>query len=279
MNRLVRVWNRFEEGAIAFLLAAMLVTFLYVVMTRTSSPCSTTSATACRQLRAPLYSVGDAILGAAGHVLEQRADQGAVRLADLPRHRLRRTHRRPPRVDSGAPGAASLQRLIGILACLCCLGYAGLFMVASYDWVVKTLLVAGIGAGDLDHFGILQAYIAVVVPVGFGLVLLRYLEIPSTCCAVASSLGLADEAAEAFQTGRRRGRGEPSMTVLILFLLLFLFMFIGVPIAISLGLSGARRSCCSARIRCACWRSSCSRPPRPTPSWRSRSSCSPARAP
>lgn len=34
MNRLVRVWNRFEEGAIAFLLAAMtLVTFLYVVMT------------------------------------------------------------------------------------------------------------------------------------------------------------------------------------------------------------------------------------------------------
>ncbi|WP_163478768.1 TRAP transporter small permease, partial [Klebsiella pneumoniae] len=28
-----------------------------------------------------------------------------------------------------------LQRLIGILACLCCLGYAGLFMVASYDWV------------------------------------------------------------------------------------------------------------------------------------------------
>ena len=33
MNRLVRVWNRFE-GAIAFLLAAMtLMTFLYVVMT------------------------------------------------------------------------------------------------------------------------------------------------------------------------------------------------------------------------------------------------------
>ncbi len=111
-------------------------------------------------------------------------------------------------------------------------------MVASYDWV-KTLFVAGIGAEDLDHFGILQAYIAVVVPVGFGLVLLRYLEILVNLLRGRQlGLGLADEAAEASNWPAKRP-GEPSMTVLILFLLLFLFMFIGVPIAISLGLSGA----------------------------------------
>ncbi|MFS6991899.1 C4-dicarboxylate TRAP transporter small permease protein DctQ, partial [Escherichia coli] len=69
-----------------------------------------------------------------------------------------------------------LQRLIGILACLCCLGYAGLFMVASYDWV-KTLFIAGIGAEDLDHFGIRQWHIGLIVPVGFALVFIRFAEI------------------------------------------------------------------------------------------------------
>ena len=84
-----------------------------------------------------------------------------------------------------------------VLACLCCLGYAGLFMVASFDWV-KTLFIAGIGAEDLDHFGILQAYIAVIVPIGFGLVLLRYLEILVNLLRGRQlGLGLADEAAEA----------------------------------------------------------------------------------
>ena len=63
MNRLVRVWNRFEEGAIAFLLAAMtLVTFLYVVMTNVFTLFYDLG-DRLPTLRAPLYSVGDAILG------------------------------------------------------------------------------------------------------------------------------------------------------------------------------------------------------------------------
>lgn len=65
MNRLVRVWNRFEEGAIAFLLAAMtLVTFLYVVMTNVFTLFYDLG-DRLPTLRAPLYSMGDAILGVA----------------------------------------------------------------------------------------------------------------------------------------------------------------------------------------------------------------------
>ena len=56
MNRLVRVWNRFEEGAIAFLLAAMtLVTFLYVVMTNVFTLFYDLG-DRLPTLRAPLYS-------------------------------------------------------------------------------------------------------------------------------------------------------------------------------------------------------------------------------
>ena len=240
MNRLVRVWNRFEEGAIAFLLAAMtLVTFLYVVMTNVFTLFYDLG-DRLPTLRAPLYSMGDAILGVAqdmswsnaltkalfGWLIFLGIAYGVRTAGHLGVDALVRLAPRP------------LQRLIGILACLCCLGYAGLFMVASYDWV-KTLFVAGIGAEDLDHFGILQAYIAVVVPVGFGLVLLRYLEIlVNLLRGRQARLGLADRPPRP-PNWPAKGRGEPSMTVLILFLLLFLFMFIGVPIAISLGLSGA----------------------------------------
>jgi len=103
-----------------------------------------------------------------------------------------------------------VQRVLGVIACLACLGYAGLLCVASYDWV-KTLFVAGIGAEDLDHFGILQAYIAVVVPVGFGLVLLRYLEILVNLLRGRQlGLGLADEAAEASKlAGEEAGENRP----------------------------------------------------------------------
>ena len=51
-----------------------------------------------------------------------------------------------------------VQRVLGVIACLACLGYAGLLCVASYDWV-KTLFIAGIGAEDLDfganHIGLI----------------------------------------------------------------------------------------------------------------------------
>ena len=201
MNRLVRVWNRFEEGAIVFLLAAMtLVTFLYVVITNVFTLFYDLG-DRLPALRAPLYSVGDAILGVAqdmswsnaltkalfGWLIFLGIAYGVRTAGHLGVDALVRLAPRP------------LQRLIGILACLCCLGYAGLFMVASYDWV-KTLLVAGIGAEDLDHFGIRQWHIGLIVPVGFALVFIRFAEILVRILRNRQTgLGLADEAADALK--------------------------------------------------------------------------------
>lgn len=90
-----------------------------------------------------------------------------------------------------------VQRLLGMLACLCCLAYAGLFMVASYKWV-SAVMTAGIGAEDLDHFGLEVGHIVLIVPVGFALVLIRYLEIFYRLFTHRQvGLGLADEAGEA----------------------------------------------------------------------------------
>jgi C4-dicarboxylate transporter DctQ subunit len=93
--------------------------------------------------------------------------------------------------------SAPMQRILSIVACVCCLVYAGLFLVASCKWV-SALFVAGIGAEDLDRFGIKVSYITVIVPLGFILIIIRYLEILYRLYTHRQKgLGLADEAAEA----------------------------------------------------------------------------------
>ena len=172
MHALARVWARLEEGLIAFLLAAMtLVTFVYVVLNNLYT-LFYDLADLWEGGNETLLAIGDAILSLAQEMTWSNALTKAlfawliflgiaygVRTAGhLGVDVLVKLASRP------------VQRVLGVIACLACLGYAGLLCVASYDWV-KTLFIAGIGAEDLDHFGILQAYIAVVVPVGFGLVL------------------------------------------------------------------------------------------------------------
>jgi C4-dicarboxylate transporter DctQ subunit len=72
-----------------------------------------------------------------------------------------------------------------------------LFVVASYKWV-SAVFIANIGAEDLDQFGIKVSYIAAIVPLGFGLVFIRYVEIFWRIFTHRQlGLGLADEAAEA----------------------------------------------------------------------------------
>ena len=199
MNSLVRVCNHLEEGVIALLLAAMtLVTFVYVVLTNVFTVFYDLG-DHLPALQRPAYAIGDALLGVAQDMSWSNALTKAlfgwliffgiaygVRTAG---------HLGVDALVRLAP--RRVQRAIGVVACLCCLAYAGLFMVASFAWV-KTLFVAGISAEDLDHFGILQAYIAVIVPIGFALVLVRYLEILVRLLRGRQlGLGLADEAAEA----------------------------------------------------------------------------------
>src|SRR5690606_20152192 len=92
-----------------------------------------------------------------------------------------------------------IQRCIGVLACLCCLGYAGLIALGSYDWV-RTLFIAGIGAEDLGHFGVMQWQIALIVPFGYAMLFVRFCEILVRILRnQQTGLGLADEAADALK--------------------------------------------------------------------------------
>ena len=92
-----------------------------------------------------------------------------------------------------------IQRVIGVIACLCCLGYAGLIAVGSFDWV-HTLFSAGIGAEDLGHYGIQQWHIGMIVPFGYAMVFIRFLEILVRILRnQQTGLGLADEAADALK--------------------------------------------------------------------------------
>ncbi|MGV8664459.1 TRAP transporter small permease, partial [Pseudomonas aeruginosa] len=187
------------------------VTFLYVVMINAFTRFYVLGGR-LPTWRAPMYSMCYAILGVAQDMSWSNALTKALFgwLSFLGLASCGRTagHLGVDALVRLAP--RPLQRLIGILACLCCLGYAGLFMVASYDWV-KTLFVAGIGAEDLDHFGILQAYIAAVVPVGFGLVLLPYQDTLNTLLRGRQlGMGPADEAAEPSKlAGEEAGEKRP----------------------------------------------------------------------
>ena len=95
----------------------------------------------------------------------------------------------------------NIQRYIGVIACLFCLGYAGLLTVASFEWI-QTLFTAGIGAEDLGHIGVKQWQIGMIVPIGFAMVFIRFAEILVRILRnEQTGLGLADEAAEAARLG------------------------------------------------------------------------------
>jgi C4-dicarboxylate transporter DctQ subunit len=199
MSNFRRIWEHFEEGAIAFLLAAMtLVTFVYVVLNNLY-PMFYALGDAWAGGSHAAFAVGDAIMGAAQEMVWSQALTKAmfgwliffgiaygVRTAGhLGVDALVKLTPRP------------VQRWLAILACLCCMAYAGLFMVASFKWFMA-LVTANIGAEDLDQFGVKLSHIAVIVPIGFAMVLVRYLEIFWRLFTHRQTgLGLADEAAEA----------------------------------------------------------------------------------
>ena len=199
MQSLRRVWEHFEEGMIAFLLAAMtLVTFVYVALNNIYTVFYSLSDQWA--FSSDFFAgIGDHLMGYAqemtwsvaltkalfGWLIFFGIAYGVRTAGHLGVDVLVRRTSRP------------VQRILAMLACACCLAYAGLFLVASYKWVTA-LLVAGIGAEDLDRYGIKIGYIAVIVPFGFALVIIRYLEILYRIYTHRQTgLGLADEAAEA----------------------------------------------------------------------------------
>ncbi|TWC41543.1 C4-dicarboxylate transporter DctQ subunit [Pseudomonas sp. SJZ079] len=201
MNALRRVWDHFEEGFIAFLLAAMtLVTFVYVILNNLYTlfynladrwPAASES----------LFAIGDSILGMAQAMTWSISLTKAL-FAWLIFFGLAYGVRTAGHIGVDALvklASKPVQRAIGLIACLACLGYAGLISVASFDWV-HTLFIAGIGAEDLGHYGIQQWHITLIVPFGYAMVFIRFLEILVRILRnQQTGLGLADEAAEAMK--------------------------------------------------------------------------------
>jgi C4-dicarboxylate transporter DctQ subunit len=199
MQSLRQVWEHFEEGMIAFLLAAMtLVTFVYVAL---------------NNLYTMFYTLSDKwawssdlFAGIGDHLMEYAQEMtwsialtkalfgwliffgisyGVRTAGHLGVDVLVKKTSKP------------VQRILAMIACGCCLVYAGLFLVASIKWV-SAVLTAGIGAEDLDRYGIQIGHIALIVPIGFALIIARYLEIMYRIYTHRQTgLGLADEAAEA----------------------------------------------------------------------------------
>lgn len=199
MNALRLVWDRFEEGFIVFLLAAMtLVTFVYVILNNLYT-LFYNLAERFEGASELLFAIGDFILDLAQAMTWSNALTKAL-FAWLIFFGLAYGVRTAGHIGVDALvklASKPVQRIIGLIGCLFCLGYAGLLSVASFEWV-KTLFDAAIGAEDLGHFGVMQWHIGLIVPVGFAMVFIRFAEIFVRILRnQQTGLGLADEAAEA----------------------------------------------------------------------------------
>lgn len=201
MNALRRIWEHFEEGFIVFLLAAMtLVTFVYVVLNNLYT-LFYRLAESWEGASESLFAIGDGVMAMAqamtwstsltkalfGWLIFFGLSYGVRTAGHIGVDALVRLASRP------------MQRIIGIIACLFCLTYAGLLSIASFGWI-QTLMIARIGAEDLGQYGIMQWHIGLIVPVGFALVFIRFAEILVRILQNRQTgLGLADEAADAMK--------------------------------------------------------------------------------
>lgn len=205
MNAMRRMWDRFEEYFIVFLLAAMtLVTFVYVIFNNFYTffySLGEDYAERSVGVSDFFYGIGDFILDIVQNMTWSVALTKAL-FAWLIFFGLAYGVRIGGHIGVDALvklTTRATQRIISIIACLFCLAYAGLLSVASFEWI-NTLFQAAIGADDLGQFGVKQWHIAMIVPIGFTLVFIRFAEIFVRLIRHQQiGLGLADEAADALK--------------------------------------------------------------------------------
>ncbi len=91
----------------------------------------------------------------------------------------------------------TMQRVLAYVGLAACLLYGGIMLLASIDWVMNFYNLGTLAEG-LDRFGVMRWQLTIIVPLGFLLLILRYLEIGYRIVThQQNSLGLADEAADA----------------------------------------------------------------------------------
>lgn len=162
--------ERFEEGLIAFLLAAMtLITFAQVIARYIFNYSFTWA------LELATYLFGGLIFLGLSYGVRVSAHIGVDALVKvLP---------------------ARIARAVGIVACLLCLGYACIVFYGSWVYVEK-MYVIGILAQDLP---IPQWVPRLVMPVGFALLFIRFLQVLVAMLRGRRSQLLGDEAEDALK--------------------------------------------------------------------------------
>ena len=202
MKMLSTFWSRLEEGIIVFILAIMtLVTFIYVAFNNLYSVFYYFGDvfSGSEGISNAFFNMGDSLLDLAQAMTWSNALTKAL-FAWLIFFGIAYGVRIGGHIGIDALVKLTrtrTQRIIGLIACIACLSYAGLLTVGSFEWI-STLQTANIGADDLGQYGIKQWYIGLIVPFGFAMVFIRYLGIFYRILREGQiGLGLADEAAEA----------------------------------------------------------------------------------
>jgi len=178
MHAVTRVWNRAEEMLVALLLAGMtLVTFSYVVFNNIYGVFYSLGDSLPFANQAFL-SIGDGFLYVAQEmtwsVALTKAMFGWLIFVGLAWGvRIGAHIGIDMLVRQFSPGN---QRRVALLAVFICLAYCALMTYSSEQWVA-TLFRVGTGAEDLDRFGIQQWHIVMIVPIGFALMFLRFLQV------------------------------------------------------------------------------------------------------
>lgn len=205
MKTLRLIWERFEEGFIAFLLAAMtLITCFYVLLNNLYTmffSFGDSLESKSEWLSELMFTIGDYVLDMAQAMTWSNALTKAL-FAWLIFSGLAYGVRIGGHIAVDVVVqrfSTNTQRYLAMVACLCCLAFAGLLTVASYDWV-SALKQVNIGAEDLGQYGVKQWYINSIVPIGFALVFIRFSEIfVRLVLNKQSGLGVVSEVDEALK--------------------------------------------------------------------------------
>lgn len=215
MKRLRLILERFEEGFIAFLLAAMtLVTCTYVLLNNFYTmffKFGDVLEGKSEWLSELMFTIGDFILDMAQAMTWSNALTKAL-FAWLIFSGLAYGVRIGGHIAVDVVVqmfSTKVQRYIAIVACLACLAFAGLLTVASYEWV-SLLKQVNIGAEDLSQYGVKQWHINLIVPLGFALVFIRFFEIlVRLVMNKQSGLGVVSEVDEALKLQSKEEEQTP----------------------------------------------------------------------
>lgn len=91
------------------------------------------------------------------------------------------------------------RRVFAFIGLTACILYGAIMLEASLEWVY-TFYKYGTLTNGLDRFGVARWHVTIIVPIGFILFIIRYLEIGyRLITGQQDSLGLADEAKEAVE--------------------------------------------------------------------------------